>query len=256
MDPNTILHGEGGPTGLFLAVRENRPDVVAALLKAGAKVINQGSNALVAAAETGNVAMLNRLLETPVAREDLDEAFALGLTRPVLEVLLARGADLKARGAEALLYTRDPEARSFLISRGADINFRDATGKTWLERSDFGSINLDTLQTLIELGADLDSRDRNGWTLLTTYASKGYLNGLQMLVAKNVTVDLPNQDGRTALSLVCDLRRDGRDIAQLLLKSGADVNTRDAAGKRPIDYAREHANDSLVEWLVAHGAAA
>src|SRR6188768_3496013 len=44
MDPNTILHGEGGPTALFLAVRENRPDVVEALLKAGAKVLNQGSN--------------------------------------------------------------------------------------------------------------------------------------------------------------------------------------------------------------------
>src|SRR6478735_5975597 len=54
---------------LFLAVRENRPDVVEALLRAGAKVLNQGSNALVAAAETGNVVLLNRLLESPMPKE-------------------------------------------------------------------------------------------------------------------------------------------------------------------------------------------
>src|SRR6478735_15106 len=124
MDPNAIIGGDGGPTALFLAVRENHPDVVETLLKAGAKVINQGSNALVAAAETGNVVMLNRLLESSVSKENLDEAFVAGLNRPVLEVLLARGADVKTRGAEALLFTRDPEAVSFLVSHGADINFR------------------------------------------------------------------------------------------------------------------------------------
>ena len=256
MDPNVILGGEGGPTALFFAVRENRSDVVEALLKAGAKVLNQGSNALVAAAETGNVAMLNRLLESPVPKEKLDDAFAVGLNRPVLEVLLTRGADVRARGAEALLYTRDPEALSFLVSHGADINFRDATGKTWLERSSFNSINLDTLQVLIERGADLNSRGRNGWTLLTMYASKGYLNGIQMLVARKVTVDMPNPEGRTALSLACDLSYPGsRDIVQLLLKSGADVNTRDSAGKRPIDYAGQRPNNVLVEFLIAQGAA-
>jgi ankyrin repeat protein len=88
------------------------------------------------------------------------------------------------------------------------------------------------------------------------YASKGNLKGIQMLVARKVTVDMPNSEGRTALSLACGFRSPSdRDIAQLLLKSGADVNTRDSTGKRPIDYARLHDNNLLVEFLIAQGAA-
>jgi ankyrin repeat protein len=255
MDPNVILGEDDGPTALFLAARENHPDVVKALLRAGAKVINRGSNSLEGAAESGNADILNLLLRSSAEHDKLDEAFTRGKNRQMLEILLAHGADVKKAGPEALLNSSDPEAVAFLLAHGADLNSKDSTGQTLMGRMDFDSISLDTLQALVDRGADLNARDKRGWTLLNTFASKGYLNGLKLLVAKKVSINAPNPDGRTALFLACGLRyEDVPDIVGFLLKNGADPNAKDKSGVTPLSYARGHLNGDIEQMLLLHGA--
>ncbi|MEO6004305.1 MAG: ankyrin repeat domain-containing protein [Opitutus sp.] len=255
MDPNVILYERGGPTALFLAARENHPEVVEALLKAGAKIINESSNAIEAAAQSGNVELLNRLLKTPVDRERLDEAFIVGKNRAILETLLAHGADLKKSGPEALLYSSDPAAVSFLLAHEVSFNTPDSAGHTFLQRMDFDTVNLDTLQTLIDRGADLEARDKQGRTLLTTFSGKGYRNAVERLIGKSVNLNAVDADGRTALSLACSLKhQNGTELVALLLKSGAEVNAADRAGKTPLSYARQLPNAEVVQLLLAHGA--
>lgn len=255
MDPNVILVERGGPTALFLAARENHPDVVEALLKAGAKVINETSNAIEGAAQSGNVDLLNRLLKTPVDRTHLDEAFVVGKNRAVFETLLAHGADLKKSGPEALFNCSDPAAASFLLAHEVSFNTPDAAGRTFLQRMDFDFGNLDTLRILIDRGADLEARDKKGRTLLTIFSSKGYLNGVELLIAKDVTIDAPDGAGRTALSHACGLKhQNGTDIVSLLVKSGANVSAVDDSGKSPLSYARQSQNQPSVQLLLANGA--
>lgn len=91
--------------------------------------------------------------------------------------------------------------------------------------------------------------------LLQAYAERGYLAGVQMLLAKPVTIDAPNSAGRTALSLVCDVKGErATEIAAILIKAGADVNTKDQAGKSPLSYARRLPHPELVQLLLDHGA--
>ena len=256
MDPSLATYAsEGGPTPLFYAARENHPDVVEALLKAGAVVTGPNNYALAGAVHSGNPAILKRLLKTGVKPGDLDGAMTEGGSREMLEILVAHGGDLRKNGAEALLASRDPETAAYLRAHGADINARDAAGHTLMERENFETMNVDRLQALIALGADLNSRDRHGSTPLHAFAQEGFLRGVELALDKGVPVDAPDANGRTALSRACDLPTShGAEIVQLLLTHGADVNAPDHDGHTPRYYANLHRLPDVMQLLADHGA--
>lgn len=79
---------------------------------------------------------------------------------------------------------------------------------------------LDLVRTLIESGADVNSKDGAGWTPL---------------------------HGVSAFS-------GNVDIASLLIENGADVNVRDPGGWSPLGYAWVSGKKELVKLLKSHGA--
>ncbi|MEO7598597.1 MAG: ankyrin repeat domain-containing protein [Opitutus sp.] len=253
MDPNTVL--EGGPTALFLAARENHPQVVDALLAAGARVVNGDSNGVEAAAQSGNLGLLNRFLKTPPTHAALNEALVVAKNRAVLERLVGAGADLKVAGPEALLYASDPEAVTFLFSRGVSLNAKGANGRSLVENLSLERVNLDTLKILIERRADLDARDQSGDTLLIAMARRGFNRGTEMLLAGKASVDLADATGRTPLSFASELKgAKGLESVKLLLEHGASVSVKDLRGKTPLVYARENGNTEVAQLLVDRGA--
>lgn len=188
------------------------------LLAASAVVYAQASleMELVKAAEANDVKKVRQLLDAG-AKPELPRTFSAleaacaGAFPDVVREMLRQRVDLKARdsagrtalnvvGATAVGTARENMARvaRMLIANGADVNARDHIhGNTLLHEAP----DVDTARVLIEAGAELNIR---------------------------------NKDGQTPLMLTLD-----EDVARLLVAEGADISIRDKNGKTALDLARE-----------------
>ena len=84
-------------------------------------------------------------------------------------------------------------------------------------------------------------------------AARGDLAELKVLLDGNTDlVSSKNQDGDTPLHLAALKGR--KDVAELLLSSGASVDARDKRADTPLHVAAEHGSVLIVALLLAHGA--
>ena len=143
----------------------------------------------------------------------------LGTTqmRPVVQVLLAAGANLEARNEYGLTplhgaaeSNENAAVIEFLLAAGADVNARNQYGIT-PSHSVWFNDNPEVIQALLAGGADPNARAEDGDTPLH----------------------------RAAAQLFGDESHAGAAI-EALLDAGADAATRNAAGKTPWDLAQEN----------------
>ena len=117
-------------------------------------------------------------------------------SRPTVELLVARGADVNAiqkNGATALLLVvsrGDFALVKFLLAKGADVN----SGKRPQSRydalmqaaySDF--VEVETVQALLQKGAQIDARAPDGETALSLARKKGETEVVRLLLDAGAT---------------------------------------------------------------------
>jgi len=259
VDPN-VRDDEGAPA-LMLATLFADVECVEQLLKKGADP-NQadavGATALMWAIP--DIQKARVLIErganvnarsTNLGRTPLLIAAASPGSVQLLTLLLARGADLRAKdaaGSNALavaMLSSDVEVLRFLVDRGLDpkeevpvaslralyararpaaIEFAMARGvsvpKEMLNRSNWQSPDL--LERWIERGADTNERvGIYGVTPLLTAASSEFA---------------------------------GAETLRVLLEHGADPNVQDAEGEKPLDWAMYRADQAKIRMLEKYGA--
>jgi len=107
-----------------------------------------------------------------------------------------------------------------------------------------------TVKILIENGAQLDAKSKDGAPALSVAAHSGHLPVVKVLLERGASVDETNDQGGTALRSAADGGYLG--IVRLLLKRRADPDTEDIFGKLPIDYARENGHHEIVELLTQY----
>lgn len=114
------------------------------------------------------------------------------------------------------------------------------------------------LNMLLSSGADVNDRDRSGWTALH-WAShhfarwgdiKNQPSCLRILIAHGANVNAKGNLGETPLGLGSW----SIDCIRILLKSGADVNAADAQGETPLIEAAWQGTDNAVTLLLDAGA--
>lgn len=169
------------------------------------------------------------------------------------------------------------------LSKYIDVNIKDKNGRDPLMLAAMSGNN-DTMNVLIEHGADTLAKCNYGCNALITATSKGNFEGVKLLVKNHADVNVHN-DGNTVLMIAivehhykiaeylirkgADVNyqtKDGEfalglaiygksyDIAELLLKNKANVNKRDKEGKTPLHISVLQENPKMVSLLRKFGA--
>ena len=122
-----------------------------------------------------------------------------------------------------------------LIAEKADVNYKDKNGYTSLHwAATYGHIEV--ARALIAAKAKVNVQDKDGYTPLHWAAANGHIEAVRTLIAAGADVNAQNNDGNTSLHKAADLVR--TEIVQELIAAGADVNALNSGNETPLDIAR------------------
>jgi ankyrin repeat protein len=129
-----------------------------------------------------------------------------------------------------------------LLKHGADVDVREATGKTTLLAAvSYCHDNLlGTMKFLLQHGADVNAQDFKCTTSLHLAERHGKQEAVQLLLKHKAEVNCQDNDGKTPLHMLLESEvyyeyedEDSRHV-RLLLEHGADVNRRDKDNQTPL----------------------
>jgi ankyrin repeat protein len=201
-----------------------------------------------------------------------------------VRILIARGADVKARSASthdaltiAAAYRGTAASIEALIRAGAEVQpagdirvrntplmFASMTGdltnvklllssgaqpseKALSQAVTFGY--LETVRTLIEAGADTGLVDGSGVNLLHWAAITGRPALVPILAAAHVPVNATDDRGFTPLMYAATIDFGDTNVLQALLKAGADKSIRNYEGRTPLAQAQHYRLAALAAAL-------
>lgn len=140
-----------------------------------------------------------------------------------------------------------------LVKYGADINAQNESGKTALMLAAFSG-KLKIIQELRTSGAVYDKVDKAGSYAIHYAVDGGNADSLQWMLLDGMDVNVKDTvSGWTPLLRAANISG-SKDIAQLLIKFGADINAKDKENKTALMMAVINGNQPLVEVLVENGA--
>ncbi len=111
--------------------------------------------------------------------------------------------------------------------------------------------------SLLTGGADVNSSNDEGATLLMQAAGAGKLEMVELLIKSGANVDATDSRGWTALMKALfnyELNRGFPDVVSALIKAGADIEHQISYGTRPLMLAAGYGEAGVVEVLLANGA--
>ena len=138
-----------------------------------------------------------------------------------LRVLIDEKANIEARG-HILLINKAKNGQTPFI-RGTPLLGASATGHT------------ECVEELLQHGADIEARDKNGDSALTLAAGFGHVNTIKVLLQHKANTEVEGNNGRAALG--CASVRGYEECVKELLQHGANINASDMDGDTPLHCA-------------------
>lgn len=258
------------------------------------------------AASKGDTIKVKNLIEqgADVNNKDKDGMTALmraarGGHLETTKLLIEKGADVNAiekSGYPVLIVTESMpfspqlEIIKLLIESGADVNSKSKEGWTALMeaakghsylrkglidkgRTDVAMVPLEIAKLLIEGGADVNVRYKDGRTALLVAAANGQTEIVNLLIEKGADINAVDMAGNTAMiylimgydSLMKRLSKNKRmdlakgfetipvEIANILITAGADVNVKNKGGLTAYKFAIANRHTELAQLLKKAG---
>ncbi|XP_061095927.1 cyclin-dependent kinase 4 inhibitor C [Conger conger] len=133
-----------------------------------------------------------------------------------------------------------------ILQNGADVNERNVFGRTALQVMKLG--NPAIAEALLQANADPNVRDPlGGLTVLHDAARDGYADTLQMLVNHGADVNIQDNDGNLPLHLAA--REGNSDVVRFLIQRTTEPMQQNLGGKTAYDLAIMHNRVQTAQWI-------
>ncbi len=180
----------------------------------------------------------------------------------LVEYLIAVGADVRSAtkkdGYSILMLTAlkgHADIARILVRAGADVNRSSRTGVTPLIMA-AESGEIETLGVFLDKGADVNAAASNGSTALICAIQENFLLSIHELLDHgadpNVTANIlvePYEERLPFTPLCLAVCKGHKFISRILLEAGALQSAKCAKGQTPLQIAREHGHEQLVQLL-------
>jgi ankyrin repeat protein len=149
----------------------------------------------------------------------------------------------------------DEKNMTELVYFGHDINkkhtiFSQAPIHKVIESNKEDKYNV--LLKMLDMGADPNLKDSNGWTALHYACEFGDFDSVKILVNHKAVIDFFSNNHRTPLHLAA--LNNFPEILKYLLENGADPNFKDNSGCSPLHLAAKYGNVECIDLLLGYGA--
>jgi ankyrin repeat protein len=123
--------------------------------------------------------------------------------------------------------------------------------------------NNSEINTLINDGADINFRNADGKTPINLAAMKGHTRVVELLIARGAILNIADNLNQSPLTVACRNSKDGADdiidkkwfdIISLLIDAGAPLNEYDNLGKTPLLICVDKGDAKSAKLLVERGA--
>jgi ankyrin repeat protein len=177
---------------------------------------------------------------------------AVRTTPAIVKLFLEKGADPNMdcfgwRPLDFACAEGNPQIVKALMDAKADLNTSNPPTVQAVYRN-----NINLLEYLQELGANLHQSDEQGWTLLHYAAQCNHSNICRYLIQQNLKVNVTENEGWTPLHLAA--HNGNLDTAQVLVELGASINEVDLNNRSALYKAIARNQLEMVQWLMKQGA--
>ena len=189
----------------------------------------------------------------------LHAAIAADCSEEIIQEIIDHGAEINAvnkRGRTALLlscFYRQMDSVKVLLEVGADPTISDEEGFSCLQAAVDGRCSKNTLQALMENGAQIDAKRKDGTNALLRACRTGQSESVLFLLEAGVDVNIVNFDGNTSLH-VAVYGNCNKQTLQQMIEKGVSVNALNKRGETALVLACELAQVELVRVLLEKGA--
>ena len=111
--------------------------------------------------------------------------------------------------------------------------------------------NIEAVKQHLAAGADVNAKNRSGWTPLHQAVWGGHKEIAELLIANGADVNTTTDGGRWT-PLHESARSNRKVIAKLLINKGADVNAKGEDGETPLDLAIQYKHPKTADLLRTH----
>jgi len=114
------------------------------------------------------------------------------------------------------------------------------------------SNDIETLETLIRQGTEIEVKESEGMTPLFYAAMFGNREACRMLLEAGANVHTSDNVGRSAFHQA--IWNWHEEVAEMLLEAGADIHAVDGDNETPLHWAAKHGPLDALKFLLARGA--